>query len=64
MRHLRYIFVNNRNDTFNHFIEIDFAKLKLSIESNSVTVVDVRNRNEIEEAGKLPGSYVVPREFY
>lgn len=30
---------------------------------NDVTVIDVRNRNEMQSCGQIPGSHCIPGEF-
>ena len=48
--------------TVNYYVVIEFPELLSSMEKKDVIVVDVRNRDELKETGKLPGSYNVPCE--
>ena len=45
------------------FAEIKFEELKSSIECDGLVVIDVRSAAEIEDTGKLPRSFNIPREF-
>ena len=47
------------------FSVIDFDVLDQMIQSKikDLIVMDVRNHSEIEETGKLPGSYCIPCKY-
>jgi hypothetical protein len=45
------------------FSAILFSELSESVKKEAVTVVDVRNRDEIKETGKIPNSFCVPRTY-
>lgn len=38
------------------FLDIDFKELKQKLETNEITLIDVRFPNELQEVGKIPKS--------
>ena len=42
---------------------MEFAEVRDGLKEKSFVLVDVRNPEELQAAGKIPGSVNVPREF-
>ena len=42
---------------------MDFAQVKEAIEENTITLIDVRNLDEVESSGKIPKSHLIPRKY-
>jgi len=40
--------------------DVSFSALNLLIDENSIILIDVRNKTELEKTGKIPGSFNVP----
>ena len=39
---------------------MEFAEIKIRLEDSSIVLIDVRNPDEVESMGKIPGSNLVP----
>ena len=44
--------------------DCDVAELKQKFDANKLYMVDVRNPNELEETGKIPGALNIPCMLY
>ena len=43
--------------------EMDFNTVQKGIRSGDFTLIDVRNVNEVQTAGKIPSSHLIPRKY-
>ena len=43
--------------------DFDFDDVQKGLEDNSIVLVDVRNRDEVQTLGKIPTSHNLPREL-
>ena len=48
--------------SFFFFSDLNFEEVKAVVELGKVVVVDVRHRHELEEHGKIPSSFCIPRK--
>ncbi len=44
-------------------MDMDFDGVKRGTEDGTIVLLDVRNKNELQEVGKIPTSVNVPREY-
>ena len=44
-------------------IKMDFSDVRQGLAENSILLIDVRNVEEVKSAGRIPGSYNIPRKL-
>ena len=42
---------------------MEFSQVKKGLEEKAFVLVDVRNQDELQSVGKIPGSINIPRKF-
>ena len=67
---LIFVFLSKRRIIIHSFTfffftvtEINFTELSEGVASKKFLVVDIRKSDEIEESGKIPGSFCLPGEL-
>jgi rhodanese-related sulfurtransferase len=43
-------------------VKMDFSQVQEGLAENSIFLIDVRNRDEVQKLGKIPGSQNLPRK--
>jgi len=43
---------------------MDFSQIKKGLDEKAFLLVDVRNQDELQAVGKIPGSVNIPRKFF
>ena len=41
-------------------VDVDFEEVSKGLQEHTLIYIDVRNRTELTESGKIPGSFVIP----
>ncbi len=44
--------------------KMDFSQIKKGLDEKAFLLVDVRNQDELQAVGKIPGSVNIPRKFF
>ena len=44
--------------------DLDFDDVQKGLEDNSIVLIDVRNRDEVQTLGKIPTSHNLPCEYF
>ncbi len=47
---------------WNKSIKMEFSEVKQGLEANSILLIDVRNPDEVQNLGRIPGSHNIPRK--
>lgn len=48
---------------WNKSIKMEFSEVKQGLEANSILLIDVRNPDEVQNLGRIPGSYNIPCKY-